>query len=71
MAVIGRNAAVVNLGSLHMNGFPAWLIWLFVHISFLIGFDNKLLVLIQWAWSYFTRKQGARLITGEEPYPLV
>lgn len=71
MAVIGRNAAVVDLGSLHINGFPAWLIWLFVHISFLIGFDNKLLVLIQWAWSYFTRKQGARLITGEEPYPLV
>lgn len=71
MAVIGRNAAVADLGSLHINGFPAWLIWLFVHISFLIGFDNKLLVLFQWAWSYFTRKRGARLITGDHPYPLV
>ncbi len=71
MAVIGRNAAVADLGSLHLNGFAAWLIWLFVHISFLIGFDNKLQVLIQWAWAYFTRKQGARLITGENPYPLI
>lgn len=71
MAVIGRNAAVADLGSLHLNGVLAWLIWLFVHINFLIGFDNKLLVLIQWAWSYVTRKRGARLITGEDPYPLV
>lgn len=69
MAVIGRNAAVAHLGSLQLNGVSAWLIWLFVHINFLIGFDNKLLVLIQWAWSYFTRKQGARLITGQEAYP--
>ena len=71
MAVIGRNAAVADLGSLHLNGFSAWLIWLFVHISFLIGFDNKLLVLIQWSWYYLTRKRGARLITGDNPYPLV
>ena len=71
MAVIGRNAAVADLGRLHINGLGAWLIWLFVHISFLIGFDNKVLVLIQWAWSYVTRKRGARLITGEDPTPLV
>ncbi len=71
MAVIGRNAAVADLGPLHMNGFLAWLVWLFIHISFLIGFDNKLQVLIQWAWYYLTRKRGARLITGEDPYPLV
>jgi NADH dehydrogenase len=71
MAVIGRNAAVADLGALHINGWVAWLIWLFIHISFLIGFDNKLLVLFQWAWSYLTRKRGARLITGEDPYPLV
>jgi NADH dehydrogenase len=71
MAVIGRNAAVADLGSLHINGLLAWLIWLFIHISFLIGFDNKLLVLFQWAWSYLTRKRGARLITGQDPYPLV
>ncbi len=71
MAVIGRNAAVADLGSLHMNGVLAWLVWLFVHISFLIGFDNKLLVLIQWAWHYLTRKRGARLITGQDHQPLL
>ena len=71
MAVIGRNAAVADLGALHINGFLAWLIWLFVHISFLIGFDNKMLVLIQWAWYYLTRKRGARLITGEPPFPVL
>ena len=71
MAVIGRNAAVADIGRLHISGFPAWLIWLFVHISFLIGFDNKVLVLVQWAWYYLTRKRGARLITGDSPYPLV
>ena len=49
----------------------AWLIWIFVHIRFLIEFDNKLLVLIQWAWNYFTRKRGARLITGKDPFPLI
>ncbi len=71
MAVIGRNAAVADLGPIHINGFIAWLIWLFVHISFLIGFDNKILVLVQWAWYYFTRKRGARLITGDDPYPTI
>lgn len=64
LAVIGKNAAVVNLGWLKLSGFPAWLIWIFVHIYYLIEFDNKLLVMIQWFWSYFTRKGGARLITG-------
>nr|WP_322744260.1 MULTISPECIES: NAD(P)/FAD-dependent oxidoreductase [unclassified Coleofasciculus] len=63
LAVIGRNAAVVNLGFVKFSGFPAWLAWIFVHIFFLIEFDNKLIVMIQWAWNYFTRKQGARLIT--------
>lgn len=71
MAVIGRNAAVADIGPIHINSFLAWLVWLFVHISFLIGFDNKLLVLFQWAWSYLTRKRGALLITGEDPYPLL
>jgi NADH:ubiquinone reductase (H+-translocating) len=64
MAVIGRNAAVADLGALRLSGFIGWLIWAFIHISFLIGFDNKLLVLIQWAWYYITRKRGARLIAG-------
>ncbi len=66
LAVIGKNAAVVNLGWLKLSGFPAWLIWIFVHIYYLIEFDNKLLVMIQWFWNYFTRKGGARLITGSE-----
>jgi NADH dehydrogenase len=67
LAIIGRNAAVAEVGRVHLHGFPAWLLWLFVHIYFLIGFDNKLLVLVQWAWNYVTRKRGAQLITGREP----
>ncbi len=66
LAVIGHNAAVANFGWLKISGFPAWLIWVFVHIYYLIEFDNKLIVMIQWFWHYFTRKGGARLITGEE-----
>lgn len=66
LAVIGRNAAVVDLGFVKFSGFLAWLTWVFIHIYYLIEFDNKLVVLIQWAWNYFTRKRGARLITGEE-----
>lgn len=65
LAVIGRNKAVADIGRLHFGGFPAWLIWVFVHINFLIEFDNKLKVMTQWGWNYFTRRQGARLITGE------
>ncbi len=66
LAVIGQNAAVVDLGFAKFTGFIAWLFWLVVHIYFLIEFDNKLLVMIQWGWNYFTRKRGARLITGKE-----
>jgi len=71
LAVIGRNAAVADLGKLRFSGFPAWLIWAFVHISYLIEFDNKVLVLFQWAWNYFTRKRGVRLITGDVSPELV
>jgi NADH dehydrogenase len=71
MAVIGRNAAVAVIGKLHLSGYPAWLIWVFIHIAYLIEFDNRLLVMFQWAWNYFTRKRGARLITGADPFPLV
>ena len=71
LAVIGRNAAVAELNRLHLSGFPAWVIWIFVHLFYLIEYDNRLLVLVQWAWSYFTRKRGARLITGSSPFPLV
>ncbi len=66
LAVIGRNAAVADFGRFRFSGFFAWLIWIFVHIQYLIEFDNKVLVLTQWAWNYFTRKRGARLITGED-----
>ena len=65
LAVIGRHAAVADIGRLHFSGYPAWLIWVFVHINFLIEFDNKLKVMTQWGWNYLTRRQGARLITGE------
>ncbi|MEO0852975.1 MAG: NAD(P)/FAD-dependent oxidoreductase, partial [Cyanobacteria bacterium J06648_11] len=67
LAVIGRNAAVADLGKLKFSGLPAWFIWTFVHIYYLVEFDNKLLVLMQWGWNYFTRKRGARLITGATP----
>src|SRR5215475_2659387 len=63
LATIGRNKAVADLKFVHLRGLPAWLAWLFVHIFFLIGFRNRLLVLFQWAWAYFTFDKGARLIT--------
>ena len=58
---------MADIWRLHFGGFLAWLIWIFVHIAFLIGFRNRVLVLIQWAWSYLTYGRGARLITGEVP----
>jgi NADH dehydrogenase len=64
LATIGRAAAVADFGKLHISGFLAWLSWLFIHIFFLIGFRNRIIVMIQWAWSYFTYDRGARLITG-------
>jgi NADH dehydrogenase len=63
MATIGRNKAVADLKFFHLSGLPAWLAWLFVHIIFLVGFRNRLLVLFQWAWAYLTFDKGARLIT--------
>ena len=65
LAVIGRGQAVADIWKLHFSGFLAWLIWIFVHILFLIGFRNRILVLLQWAWSYATFSRGARLITDE------
>jgi NADH dehydrogenase len=63
LATIGRNKAVADLRFIHLSGLPAWLAWLFVHIFFLVGFRNRLLVFFQWAWAYFTFDKGARLIT--------
>jgi NADH dehydrogenase len=64
MAEIGRNAAVAEVGRLRLSGFLGWAAWLVVHVFFLIGFRNKLLVLIEWAWAYATYNRGVRLITG-------
>ncbi len=69
LATIGRAAAVAQFGKIHISGFLAWLSWLFVHILYLIGFRNRLTVMIQWAWSYLTHERGARLITGDTHLP--
>jgi NADH dehydrogenase len=65
LAVIGRGHAVADLGRLKAEGFLAWMLWVFVHIFFLIGFRNRVIVLFQWAWSYLTYQRGARVITGD------
>ncbi|MEE8143445.1 MAG: NAD(P)/FAD-dependent oxidoreductase [Planctomycetota bacterium] len=64
MATVGRASAVAEMGQLKLSGYPAWLAWLFIHLALLIGFENRLLVLVQWAWCYFTYSRGARLILG-------
>jgi len=66
LATIGRAAAIADFGRLHLSGWLAWVTWLFVHIMFLIGFRNRLLVMVQWAWSYFTFQRSAWIITGEQ-----
>src|SRR5262249_30503398 len=71
LATIGRGAAVAKIGRVKAAGHVAWLLWLFVSISFLIGFRNRLIVMIQWAWSYITFDRGARLITEPLKEPLV
>jgi len=65
MATIGRSAAVADLGWIKLSGFLAWITWLLVHILFLVQFQNRMMVMFQWAYSYFTRGRAARLITGE------
>jgi NADH dehydrogenase len=71
LATIGRGAAVAKVGPIKATGLFAWLLWLFVHILFLIGFRNRLLVMIQWAWLYVTFDRGARLITEPLKEPLI
>jgi NADH dehydrogenase len=63
LATIGRSRAVADLGKLHISGYFAWLAWLFIHLLFLIGFRNRLFVMIEWAWAYLTYNHSARLIT--------
>ncbi|HEX8735076.1 MAG TPA: NAD(P)/FAD-dependent oxidoreductase, partial [Pyrinomonadaceae bacterium] len=65
MATIGRNKAIAEIQGWKFSGFIAWLMWLFLHVVFLIGFRNRLAVLTEWMWAYFTRERSARLITGD------
>jgi NADH dehydrogenase len=66
MATIGRSRAIVEIGRLKLAGFFAWILWLVVHIYYLTGFRNRLLVVLQWAWSFLTFRRGARLIVNKE-----
>jgi NADH:ubiquinone reductase (H+-translocating) len=70
LATIGRGAAVADLNWLHLSGFPAWLLWIFIHLLYIVEFQNRLLVFVQWAWFYLTFDRSARLITGKNPLPL-
>ena len=69
LAVLGRAAAIADLPRVRLSGFPAWLVWCFVHILYLIGFRNRFIVMFEWAWAYLTWQRGARLITGEDGVP--
>ena len=70
LATIGRFAAVADLNWLQISGLPAWLIWIFIHLLYIVQFQNRLLVMTQWAWLYLTFDRSARLITGKNPLPL-
>jgi NADH dehydrogenase len=66
MAIIGRGSAIADLGWIRLSRFPGWLAWLFLHITTLIGFRNRIVVLVEWAAAYLTFQRSARLITGED-----
>jgi NADH dehydrogenase len=70
LATIGRGAAVADLNFLRLSGWPAWMIWIFVHLMYIVEFQNRLLVFLQWMWLYVTFDRAARLITGKNPLPL-
>ncbi|MEQ1929880.1 MAG: NAD(P)/FAD-dependent oxidoreductase, partial [Parvularculaceae bacterium] len=65
LATVGRKAAVAEFGGVKLTGFFAWLFWCVIHIYFLIGFRNRIVITLDWIWSYFTLERGARLITGD------
>jgi len=65
LATIGRNKAVADIAGFHFSGYLAWLTWLFVHLLYIVGFANRVLIAFQWAWDYVTFNRGARLITGK------
>jgi NADH dehydrogenase len=64
LATVGRNKAVAPFGRVHIAGFLAWFVWVFVHLMYLVEFENRLLVFVEWVYNYLTRNRGARLITG-------
>jgi NADH dehydrogenase len=66
LATIGRMAAVAQFGRLKLSGFPAWVVWLLAHIYFLIGFRNRLVVMLDWAWAYCTHQRHARIVSGDD-----
>jgi NADH dehydrogenase len=70
IATIGRAAAVAEIFGVHLSGLVAWLVWVFLHIIYLIGFRNRLVVMVQWTWAYIASKRGIRLITGQHPFEL-
>jgi NADH dehydrogenase len=70
LATIGRGAAVADLNWAQLSGLPAWLIWIFIHLLYIVQFQNRLLVMLQWGWLYISYDRSARLITGENPLPL-
>jgi NADH:ubiquinone reductase (H+-translocating) len=70
LSTIGRGAAVADLNGLQLSGLPAWLIWIFIHLLYIVQFQNRLLILLQWAWLYMTFNRSARLITGKNRLPL-
>ncbi len=69
LATIGRNSAVAVLGKVKLSGYPAWLLWLIAHIWYLIGFRNRIIVMIDWAWAYWTFERSSRIVTGERRRP--
>lgn len=68
LATVGRSFAIIDIGNIRLTGFLAWVLWLAVHIYFLVGFRNRLVAIFQWAWTYFTYSRGARLITFENEH---
>jgi NADH dehydrogenase len=67
LATIGRNKAIALIGRFKLSGYPAWLLWLVAHIFFLIGFRNRVVVLVDWAWAYWTLQRYARIVIGKRP----
>ncbi|MDE6165965.1 MAG: FAD-dependent oxidoreductase, partial [Muribaculaceae bacterium] len=70
MATVGRNRAVADIGKLHLSGFPAWFIWMFIHLISILGMRNKISVLINWIWAYFSYQSSLRILIRPDKYPV-